>query len=89
MDIGAVVYYLGLGLRVLRPGEAEKMKLGAFPSVLEMIEKTLAMGIEIYACEASRQMLGWEKVDLLPGVKVVGAGTLNDLVLESKGTMWF
>jgi predicted peroxiredoxin len=34
-------------------------------------------------------MLGWEKVDLLPGVKVVGAGTLNDLVLESKGTMWF
>ena len=89
MDTGAEVYYLGLGIRVLRPGEAEKIKLGAFPSVLEMIEKTLAMGIEIYACEASRQMLGWEKVDLLPGVKVVGAGTLNDLVLESRGAMWF
>ncbi|MFQ5835922.1 MAG: DsrE family protein [bacterium] len=89
MDIKAKVYYLGQGLRVLLPGAAEKIKLGSFPSVLEMINKTLDMGIEIYACEASKQMLGWEKVELLPGVKVVGAGTLNDLVLESGATMWF
>ncbi len=47
------------------------------------------MGIEIYVCEASKQMLGWETVELLPGTKVVGAGTLNDLVLESGATMWF
>jgi len=89
MDIKAKVYYLGQGLRVLLPGAAEKIKVGSFPSVLEMINKTLDMGIEIYVCEASKQMLGWEKVELLPGVKVVGAGTLNDLVLESGATMWF
>ena len=47
------------------------------------------MGIEIYVCEASKQMLGWDKVDLFPGVKIVGAGTLNDLVLEANATMWF
>ena len=47
------------------------------------------MRIEIYACEASKQMLGLEKVALLPGVKVVGAGTLNDLALDSGATMWF
>ncbi|UCG91317.1 MAG: DsrE/DsrF/DrsH-like family protein [candidate division WOR-3 bacterium] len=89
MDLDAKVYYLGQGLRILKPGEAEKIKLGAFPSVAEMMEKTLAMGIEIYVCEASKQMLGWEKVELIPGVKIVGAGTLNDLALEADATMWF
>ena len=89
MDVEAKLYYLGQGLRVLRPGEAEKIKLGTFPSVKEMLDKTLAMGIEILVCEASKQMLGWEKVDLIPGVKIVGAATLNDLVLEADKTMWF
>jgi len=89
MDIDAKVYYLGQGLRILKPGAAEKLKLGAFPSVYEMIKKTLEMGIEIYVCEASKQMLGWEKVELIPGVKIVGAGTLNDLVLDADATMWF
>ena len=54
-----------------------------------MITKTLDMGIEILVCEASKQMLGWDKVDLIPGVKVVGAGTLNDLSLDAGATMWF
>lgn len=89
MDIDAKVYYLGLGLKILAPGAADKIKLGSFPNVSEMIKKTLEMGIKIYVCEASKQMLGWEKVDLIPGVKVVGAGTLNDLALEAGATMWF
>jgi len=89
MDLDAKIYYLGQGLKILLPGEAEKIKLGSFPSVAEMIKKTLEMGIEIYVCEASKQMLGWEKVDLIPGVKIVGAATLNDLVLDSDATMWF
>jgi len=89
MDIDAKVYYLGKGLRVLLPGEAEKIKLGNFPSVKEMIDQTLKMGIEILVCEASKQMLGWQKIDLIPGVKIVGAATLNDLALDADTTMWF
>jgi len=89
MDLTPRVYYLGSGLKILIPGAAEKIKLGSFPSVLEMINKTLEMGIEILVCEASKQMLGLEKVELIPGVKIVGAGTLNDLALESGATMWF
>ncbi len=89
MEIKPKIYYLGKGLRILIPGEAEKIKLGSFPSVYEMIKKTLEMGIDIYVCEASKQMLGWEKVELIPGVKIVGAGTLNDLVLDAGATMWF
>jgi len=89
MDIKATVYYLGKGLIILKPGEADKIKLGNFPSVKEMIDKSLADGVEILVCEASKRMLGWEKVDLIPGVKIVGAATLNDLVLEADATMWF
>jgi len=89
MDIDATVYYLGMGLKILKPGEAEKIKLGEFPTVKQMINKTLDSGIEILVCEASKRMLGWETVDLIDGVKIVGAATLNDLVLEADGVMWF
>ena len=89
MDITPRVYYLGTGLKILMQGAADKIKLGNFPSVMDMINKTLEMGIEIYVCEASKQMMGLENVALIPGVKIVGAGTLNDLALESGATMWF
>ncbi len=89
MDIPAKIYYLGMGLKILLPGAAEKIKLGTFPSVAEMIKKSMEMGVEFYACEASKQMLGWERIELVPGVKIVGAGTLNDLALDADATMWF
>ena len=89
MDIEAKVYFLGQGLRVLAPGKADQIKLGSFPSLADMIQKTLDTGIEIYVCEASKQLLGWDKVELLPGLKIVGAGTLNDLALEAGASMWF
>ena len=89
MDLKPIVYFLGMGLKIVKSGFADDMKMGSFPSVKEMIDKTLDMGIEILVCEASKQMLGWEKVVLIDGVKIVGAATLNDLVLDASGTMWF
>ena len=89
MEIDAKVYYVVKGLRILIPGEAEKIKVGAFPALSEMIDQTLKMGVEICACVASKQLLGLEEVELIPGVKIVGAATLNDLVLEAGATMWF
>ena len=89
MGVEAKVYYLGMGLKILRPGAAEQIKIGTFPSLREMLEKTMEMGIPVYVCEASKQMLGWDKVELIDGAKIVGAGTLNDLALDAKATMWF
>ena len=89
MDIDAKVYYLGQSLRILKPEDAKKVKLGNFPSIAEMIQNTIEMGIPVYVCEASKQMLGWDKVELLKGCKIVGAATLNDLALEADATMWF
>ncbi|MHA1681911.1 MAG: DsrE/DsrF/DrsH-like family protein [Promethearchaeota archaeon] len=89
MDVPAKVYYLGMSLKILKPGVAGQIKIGNFPNVMEMIKKAQDMGVEFYVCEASKQMLGWESVELIDGVKIVGAATLNDLVLDAGGTMWF
>ena len=89
MDLNPTVYYLGMGLMVLRPGEAEKIQTGSFPSVREMIDKTWRWASRYCVCEASKQMLGWETVELIDGVKIVGAATLNDLALDAGATMWF
>jgi uncharacterized protein len=89
MGLDAAVYYLGMGLTVLKPGAAEEMQLGSFPSVAEMLQKALDMGVTVYVCEASKQMLGWESVELIDGVKIVGAATLNDLVLDADAVISF
>ncbi len=89
MDIDATVYYLGMGLKIMKQGAAEEIKMGSFPNLKQMLDKTIEMGIPILVCEASKQMLGWETVELMEGAKVVGAGTLNDLALDASATMWF
>ena len=89
MVLNAKIYYLGMGLKILLPGAAEAIKMGTFPTVKEMMDKAMKMGVEFYACEASKQMLGWDKVTLISGVKIVGAGTLNDLALDAGAAMWF
>lgn len=89
MDINPQIYFLGQALRMLKPEVAEKIKIGTFPSFLELINQCLKQKIPIFVCEASKQMLGWDKVELIPGLKIVGAGTLNDLALDADATMWF
>jgi predicted peroxiredoxin len=89
MDMDPALYFLGMGLTVLRKGEAEKIQLGTFPSLKEVMDQTLKAGITFYVCEASKQMLGWDETNLIEEAKVVGAATLNDLVLEYDAVMWF
>ena len=89
MGLNPIVYFLGMGLKVLRPGVADDIKMGTFPSVGDMLRQTMEMGIPVYVCEASKQMLGWDEVELIDGAKIVGAGTLNDLALDSGANMWF
>jgi predicted peroxiredoxin len=51
--------------------------------VRENAHKTLEMGDSHLVAKPSKQMLGWEKVDLIEGVKIVGAATLKDLALDA------
>jgi predicted peroxiredoxin len=89
MDIEAKIYFLGKGITVLKKGEAEKVKVGAFPSLKEIMDQTVKAGVELLVCEQSTQLLNLQRGDFIPEAKVVGAATLNGLVLEADGTMWF
>ncbi len=89
MDIDTAIYFLGIGLTVLKKGEAEKIQIGSFPSLKEVMNQTLEAGVKFYVCEQSKGMLGWDEAVLIDEAKVVGAATLNDLVLEYDAVMWF
>jgi len=91
MDIEPTLYFLGEGISVVIKGNAEKIKMGNFPSLKEVMEKTAEMGIKMLICQQSMQVFGQDirPEDFVENSKVVGAATLNDLVLDADGTMWF
>lgn len=89
MDIDATIYFLGLGITVVKKGVAEMVKEGNFPAVKEIMDQAIRAGVKLLVCEQSTQLLGMERGDFIPEAKIVGAATLNDLVLEADGTMWF
>lgn len=89
MDIDAAIYFLGQGITVLKKGEAEKIQLGSFPSLKEVMDQTIEVGITLYVCDQSRNVIQLEKADFIEDAQIVGAATLNDLVLDADATMWF
>ena len=89
MDIDATIYFLGLGVTVVKKGEAEKVKEGNFPTVKEVMDQAAAAGVKFLVCEQSTQLLNLDRGDFIDGVRIVGAATLNDLVLDADATMWF
>jgi predicted peroxiredoxin len=89
MDIDATIYFLGLGITVVKKGVAETVKEGDFPTVKEIMDQAIAAGVKLLVCEQSTQLLRMERGDFIPEAKIVGAATLNDLVLDADGTMWF
>ena len=91
MGQDATVYFLGLGLKNLVKGEAEKVKIGEFPTLFEVLKQTAEQGIEIIACQQSLQLFGGEikAEDLVDFAKVAGAATLNDLALDAGAVLTF
>jgi hypothetical protein len=89
MDIDATIYFLGLGITVVKKGMAETVKEGEFPTLKEIMDQAINAGVELLICEQSTQLLRMGRGDFIPEAKIVGAATLNDLVLDADGTMWF
>jgi len=91
MGLEATVYFLGLGLKNLVKEEAEKVKIGEFPTLLEVLQQTAAQGVTIMACQQSMQLFGGaiSSEDLLPEAVIAGAATLNDLALEADAVLTF
>ena len=89
MDIDATIYFLGLGITVVKKGMAETVKEGDFPTVKEIMDQAAAAGVKFLVCEQSTQLLNLDRGAFIEEAKVVGAATLNDLVLDADATMWF
>ncbi len=89
MDIDATIYFLGMGITVVKQGMAETVKEGGFPTLKEIMDQAIGAGVQLLVCEQSAQLLSIKRGDFIPEAKVVGTATLNDLVLDADGTMWF
>ncbi|HRU81896.1 MAG TPA: DsrE/DsrF/DrsH-like family protein [Candidatus Methanomethylicus sp.] len=89
MDMDAAVYFLIRGITVIKKGEAAKIKIGSFPSLKDVMDQAVEAGVELYACAQSCELMNMPKGDLEGRVKVAGAATLNDLVVDSDGVMYF
>ena len=89
MDIDATIYFLIKGVTVVKRGEAEKITLGDFPSLKEVIDQAVKAGVKLLVCGQSTQLLGLSRGDFIPEAKVVGAATLNDLALDADAILCF
>ena len=89
MDLDAAVYFLIKGITVLKIGEAEKIKIGSFPTLKEVMDQAVKAGVKIYACSQSCELMGMPKGDLIKEATIAGAATLNDLVIDADGVLYF
>lgn len=79
----AIVYFFIKGITAVKKGEAEKIKIGEFPSLKEVIDQAVQAGVKLMVCERSCQLLGLNPGDFIEEAQVVGAATLNSLALEA------
>jgi len=83
MNMEAAIFFMIKGVTAVKKGEAEKIKIGSFPSLKEVMDQAVNAGVKLYVCEQSTQLLGLQRGDFVEAAKVVGAATLNDLALEA------
>jgi hypothetical protein len=89
MGIDSTIYFLIKGVTVVKDGEAEKIKLGSFPSLKEVMDQAVEAGVKLVVCEQSCMMLGLERGQFIPDADIVGAATLNDLLLKTDAVLSF
>jgi predicted peroxiredoxin len=89
MGIEATVYFVIKGVTVVKQGEAEKIKIGSFPTLKEVMDQALKAGVKLRVCEQSCSLLNLPRGSFVPEADIVGAATLNDLMLDSDAVISF
>jgi len=89
MGIEATIYFLIKGVTLVKQGEAEKIKLGEFPSLKQVMNQAVKAGVRLEVCEQSCMLLGLERGDFVDKAKIVGAATLNDRILDADAVLCF
>ena len=89
MNIDATVYFVIKGVTLVKKGEAEKIKMGNFPSLREVMDQAVKAGVKLAVCEQSCGLLGIPRGEFTKDSKIVGAATLNDLALSADAVLCF
>jgi predicted peroxiredoxin len=89
MGIDATIYFVIKGITIVKTGAAEAVKLGQFPSLKQVMDQALKAGVKLTVCEQSCMLLGIGRGGFIPEAKIVGAATLNDLVLDADAVLSF
>ncbi len=89
MGIDATVYFVIKGVTVVKKGAAEAVKVGDFPSLRQVMDQAIEAGVKLAVCEQSCMLLGISRGDFIPEAKIVGAATLNDLILDADAVLSF
>jgi predicted peroxiredoxin len=89
MNVEATVYFVIKGVTLVKKGEAEKIKIGSFPCLKEVMDQAIKAGVKLAVCEQSCGLLGIPRGAFTKEANVVGAATLNDLALEADTVLCF
>jgi predicted peroxiredoxin len=89
MGLDATIYFVIKGITVVKKGEAEKVKLGQFPTLRQVMDQAIKAGVKFVVCEQSCMLLGISRGEFIPEAKIVGAATLNDMALDADAVLCF
>jgi len=89
MNVEATVYFVIKGISLVKKGEAEKIKMGTFPSLREVMDQAVKAGVKLMVCEQSCGLFGIPRADFTKEASIVGAATLNDLALNADAVLCF
>jgi len=89
MGLDATIYFVIKGVTVVKKGEAEKVKLGQFPTLRQVMDQAIKAGVKFVVCEQSCMLLGISRGDFISEAKIVGAATLNDMALDADTVLCF
>jgi len=89
MGLEATIYFVIKGITVVKKGEAEKVKLGQFPTLRQVMEQAIKAGVKLVVCEQSCMLLNIPRGEFIQEAKIVGAATLNDMALDADTVLCF
>jgi len=89
MGLDATIYFVIKGVTTVKKGEAEKVKLGSFPTLRQVMDQAINAGVKFAVCEQSCMLLGISRGDFIPEAKIAGAATLNDMALDADTVLCF
>jgi len=89
MGFEATIYFIIKGITIVKKGEAEKIRLGDFPTLKEAMDQAVKAGVKLQVCEQSCMLLGLGRGAFVEPAKIVGAATLNDLLIEADAVLSF